>query len=43
MLLERMEINNVEVKIFTFVIKPGRKFTSIVCDECEIKLVFQGI
>ena len=32
------KINNVEVKIITFVIKPGRKFTWTVYDECEIKV-----
>ena len=37
------KIDNVEIKIITFVIQPGIKFTSTVYDECEIKVVCQGI
>ena len=37
------EIDNVEAKIITFVIKPGWKLTYTVCDECEIKVVCQMI
>ena len=32
-----------KVKIVMFVMRPGRKFTSIVDDECEIKVVYQVI
>ena len=36
---KKWKIDNAEVKIITFLIKPGQKVTATVYHECEIKVV----
>ena len=40
---KEQKIDNLEVNIVTFIIKPGSKFTSSGYHECEIKVIGQVI
>ena len=37
------KFDHVEVKIIVFLMKPGRKSTSTIYEECEIKVICQVI